>query len=337
MSAARPVECVDLASGADRVTAGGFWAVVGSFDGPVRAWRFADVQRGPVPAHTQPWVGPEPGSWESSMSRTQYCSAVDAVRERIRSGDVYQVTVCRVMHAPLRVRAGEPDARALSALLDEENPAPHAGGVHVPRDSGLPPVWVVTASPELYLRCAGGRLASGPIKGTASTADGLTAKDEAENIMITDMVRNDLQQVCEPGTVEVTALLEVQEHPGLVHLVSTVEGLLRQEADWEAILAATYPAASVSGTPQSTALQIIAELEPVARGPYCGVVGWIDADAGEAELAVAIRTFWWTEDDGGRLHFGTGAGITWGSDPEQEWRETELKAHRLVRLATGGG
>jgi para-aminobenzoate synthetase component 1 len=100
----------------------------------------------------------------------------------------------------------------------------------------------------------------------------------------------------------------------------------------------------VSGAPKSSALRLIAALEPVARGPYCGVVGWIDADAGRAELAVGIRTFWWTADPpggapggppGGTLRFGTGAGITWGSDPAAEWAETELKARRLIALASG--
>ena len=156
------------------------------------------------------------------------------------------------------------------------------------------------------MRLADGRVTSAPIKGTATVPSGLTSKDEAENVMITDLVRNDLQRVCEPGTVEVTHLLELQEHPGLVHLVSTVAGDLRAEvptgADpWGEILDALYPPASVSGAPKLAALRVIGELEPVPRGPYCGAFGWIDADANRAELAVAIRTFWWDPADGGRL------------------------------------
>jgi para-aminobenzoate synthetase component 1 len=218
---------------------------------------------------------------------------------------------------------------------------------------------VVSASPELFLRLDGDLLTSAPIKGTATTPDGLTAKDRAENVMITDLVRNDLQPVCLPGTVEVTALLHVEHHPGLVHLVSTVQGRLDPDLAgtgdlWSRVLAATYPPGSVSGAPKSAALRVIADLEPVPRGPYCGTVGWIDADAGRAELAVGIRTFWWTADDPattaahapartpeggvqpvtGTLRFGTGAGITWGSDPEAEWAETELKARRLIGLAS---
>jgi para-aminobenzoate synthetase component 1 len=202
---------------------------------------------------------------------------------------------------------------------------------------------VVTASPELYLRLDDGVLTSAPIKGTAASAVGLAAKDRAENVMITDLVRNDLQRVCRPGTVEVTSLLALEDHPGLVHLVSTVQGRLHpavRAADdlWARVLGATYPPGSVSGAPKSSALRLIAALEPVRRGPYCGVVGWIDADAGRAELAVGIRTFWWRGDPStlaGTLHFGTGAGITWGSDPDAEWAETELKARRLIALASG--
>src|SRR5699024_8799342 len=132
----------------------------------------------------------------------------------------------------------------------------------------------------------------------------------------------------------------VEHHPGLVHLVSRVTGTLRRPTDpqgWAGLLAATLPPGSVSGAPKSSALRLIAALEPAARGPYCGAVGWVDADAGRAELAVGIRTFWWTPpagSDHGLLHFGTGAGITWGSDPQAEWRETELKAARLVSLAS---
>lgn len=312
--------------------------VVGEFDGPVRAWRFTRVDRSDAPSGSGPgsaaWLGPSPSAWVSSLGQAAYCRGVGVIRERIRAGDVYQVNLCRVLVAPLAGTDGEPDAWALGRRLARGNPAPYAGGVQIPLGAGLPPVWVVSASPELFLRVRDGRISSGPIKGTATAPDGLSEKDVAENIMITDMVRNDLQRVCEPGTVEVTSLLELQPHPGLVHLVSTVTGTLRGAVDWAAVLAATYPPASVSGAPKHTALQVIAELEPVPRGPYCGVVGWVDADAGRAELAVGIRTFWWTPGRGGELRFGTGAGITWGSMAEQEWLETELKADRLVGLAS---
>ncbi|NTW39376.1 MAG: chorismate-binding protein [Cellulomonadaceae bacterium] len=340
------LECVDLANDAGALDAGGFWAVVGDFEGRLRAWRFDEVDRGAAAETSQTgrpgdglpaagWQGPAADAWTSSLDRDGYLAGVDAIRGAIRAGDVYQVNLCRVLSAPLPAAVGEPDAGALQTRLAHGNPAPYAGGVHVPGGSGVEPVWVVTASPELFLRVEDGLVASGPIKGTAVTPEGLTPKDEAENVMIADMVRNDLQRVCMPGTVEVTSLLALEQHPGLVHLVTTVQGrLLRERPDWGSILAATYPPASVSGAPKVAALKLIGELEPVPRGPYCGAVGWIDADAGRAELAVGIRTFWWTSQDGGRLAFGTGAGITWLSDADAEWDETRLKAARLIGLAS---
>jgi para-aminobenzoate synthetase component 1 len=175
-------------------------------------------------------------------------------------------------------------------------------------------------------------LESAPIKGTGRTEADLTPKDSAENVMIVDLVRNDLGVVCRTGSVTVPHLLAVEAHPGLVHLVSTVRGELRDDVGWADVLAATFPPGSVTGAPKSTALRIIDEVETAARGPYCGAVGWVDADSRTAELAVAIRTFWLSD---GILRFGTGAGITWGSDPEREWDETELKAERLLAVASG--
>ncbi|GAA3821251.1 chorismate-binding protein [Cellulomonas soli] len=349
------VECIDVRRAPERLRAAGWWVVQGDFEGRVRAWRFADVRRtgSDVPVTTGPWRGPTPGSWRSSLDEHAYVTAVQRVRERVRDGDVYQANLCRVMEAPLavdeagagRLAAEEPDARALGRVLAAGNPAPYAGGVHVPAGAGVDPVWVVSASPELFLRVEGDLVTSGPIKGTAASTGGLTDKDRAENVMITDLVRNDLQHVSLPGSVEVTDLLGVERHPGLVHLVSTVQGRLVPEvaddpAGWSRLLEATYPPGSVSGAPKSSALEVIAELEPVPRGPYCGAFGWVEVDedgSTRAELAVAIRTFWWERvgvRPEGVLRFGTGAGITWGSDPRAEWRETELKASRLVALAS---
>ncbi|MFP3712454.1 chorismate-binding protein [Puerhibacterium sp. TATVAM-FAB25] len=350
------VECVDVLREPERLRSG-LWFVVVDFEagrgGRARAWRFADVRPddgGGVPDGVAgpgaAWRGPAPSAWRSSMGRDAYTAAVERVRAHVREGDVYQVNVCRVLAAPLPASAGgaEPSAAALAARLAAGNPAPHAAAVHVPAGvPGVDPVWVVSASPELYLALEPGRegpvLRSGPIKGTARTPAGLTAKDRAENVMITDLVRNDLQRVCRPGTVAVSDLLAVEPHPGLVHLVSRVRGVLADDVApapdlWARLLAGTFPPGSVSGAPKAAALRIIGELEPTARGPYCGAVGWVDGDAGRAELAVAIRTFWW---DDGVLRFGTGAGITWGSDAAAEWRETELKAERLVGLASADG
>ena len=327
---------------------GGWWAVVATFEGRVGLWRFGSVRRAPLPV-AGPWHGPGPHDWTSSLSRDGYLAGVREVRRRIREGDVYQVNLCRTLRAPLPPDA---DPWALAVVLASGNPAPFAAVLDLPGeplDSGR--IRVVSASPELFLDRDRDRLRSSPIKGTATTASRLLPKDEAENVMIVDLVRNDLQHVSRPGSVVVSALLDKEPHPGLVHLVSTVEGRLRPGISWPAVLAATFPPGSVSGAPKSSALRTITDLEPSPRGPYCGAIGWVDADRRRARLAVGIRTFWWQRDaltrareaglerlaqPGDELCFGTGAGITWGSDAAAEWAETELKASRLVGLASGG-
>ncbi len=319
---------VDVRHDLDGVTEG-FWAVVATFEGRLTAVRFSEV--GPAP---DGWPGsawtPLEGPWASSLDEAAYLAAVREVRRRIAAGTVYQVNVCRILshRLPDPVTVG-----ALGPLLAQGNPAPY-GMTLVAPEAGLE---IACASPEAYLLRVGDRIASRPIKGTAPTAAQMLPKDYAENVMIVDLVRNDVSHVCRSGTVAVERLCGVEEHPGLVHLVSDVVGRLRPGVGWSEILEATFPPGSVSGAPKSTALEAISDLEPVPRGPYCGAVGWLDADADEAALAVGIRTFWAERDEAGRrwLRFGTGSGITWGSDPLGEWRETELKAARLVGLASG--
>jgi para-aminobenzoate synthetase component 1 len=306
----------------DVLDGSGRWAVVVTFEGSVVCARFDHWERIPLSV-TSAWHGPGLGDWTTSLDRAGYIAAVEEVRERIAAGTVYQVNVCRVMQAPLH--AGADGLLPLAARLAERHAAPFGGVVQVPGAQ------VVTASPELFLRRRGRKVWSSPIKGTGRTVADLTAKDEAENVMIVDLVRNDLSRVSRPGSIAVEELLAVEKHPGLVHLVSTVSGELEDGAGWAELFRATFPPGSVSGAPKSSALEAIADLEPVPRGPYCGAVGWVDADSGEGELAVGIRTFW---VDGNTLRFGTGAGITWGSDAQREWAETELKADRLVGLAS---
>jgi para-aminobenzoate synthetase component 1 len=149
--------------------------------------------------------------------------------------------------------------------------------------------------------------------------------------MIVDLMRNDISQVCLPGSVEVTALFRQEKHPGITHLVSDIEGVLKDHVSWAEIFAALMPPGSVSGAPKSSALSIIESHEASARGPYCGALGYIYGSS--AELAVAIRTFWTTGDR--YLRYGTGAGITWGSDAQAEWEETQLKARHLISIAGG--
>ncbi|MEO3975237.1 chorismate-binding protein [Streptomyces sp. CAU 1734] len=314
---------------------GGFWAVAADFEGRPTCARFGSVTTEPVPAPVPGrWRGPAAGDWTSSLDRAGYTAGVRRIREYIAAGEVYQANLCRVLSAPLP-DPDTADVDALTALLARGNPAPYAGTIRLP-DHG---VEIATASPELYLRRDGAAVESGPIKGTGRTTADLLEKDHAENVMIVDLVRNDLGRVCATGTVTVPALCAVEAHPGLVHLVSTVRGELGPKEGWPQLFDATFPPGSVTGAPKSSALRIIEELETAPRGPYCGGIGWVDADRGTGELAVGIRTFWIDRTGPGEspralLRFGTGAGITWGSDPEREWAETELKAARLLAIAS---
>ena len=313
----------DVTSDLAALDSTGFWVVVLPYDGEPLCARF-DRVRGAVPWPGRRWRGPSSSSWVSSLDRTAYCDGVRAIRELIAAGDVYQVNLCRVLSAPLPNGA---DVAALGAALTTGNPAPYSAVVRLP-DQG---VHIASASPERFLRRDGGVVESIPIKGTAATPTGFLAKDRAENVMIVDLVRNDLGRVCEWGSVEVPGLCEVERHPGLSHLVSTVRGRLREGMGWADAIGATFPPGSVTGAPKIAALGVIESLETASRGPYCGAVGWVDADSDEGDLNVAIRTFWFADD---RIHFGTGGGITYDSTPEGEWAETELKARRLLSVVS---
>ncbi|HRA34530.1 MAG TPA: chorismate-binding protein [Acidimicrobiales bacterium] len=314
----------DVTSDLAALDGSGFWAVVLPFDGEPLCARFDHV-RPARPWRGRPWVGVDPASWTSSLDRAAFESGVRAIRAAIERGDVYQVNLTRVLSAPLPPGA---DVAALGAALAEGNPAPFSAVVRLPRQG----VHVASASPERFLERDGDRIWSSPIKGTAASADTFLPKDRAENVMIVDLVRNDLGRVCEWGSVQVPTLCTVEPHPGLVHLVSTVEGRLRPGLGWAETIDATFPPGSVTGAPKLAALDHIAALEPQSRQLYCGGVGWVDADARQGALNVAIRTFWF---DGDHLRFGTGGGITWDSDPGGEWAETELKARHLLRVAAG--
>ena len=259
--------------------------------------------------------------------RADHVGAVEEAVRRIAAGQLYQANVC------LRLEAGF-EGSPLGLWCQAGARLRPGRGAFVATDEGA----VCSLSPEVFLLRHGRRVRSEPIKGTRALTetgrvDLVTApKDRAEHVMIVDLVRNDLGRVCRYGSVDVPALCAVEEHPGLVHLVSTVTGRLRPGTGWPELLDATFPPGSVTGAPKLAALAAIRRLEPVPRGPYCGAVGWVDADRRAGDLNVAIRTFWFED---GALHFGTGGAVTWDSDPAQEWAETELKAAHLLEVAAG--
>jgi para-aminobenzoate synthetase component 1 len=306
-----------------RLSEPGFWAVSTTFEGKWICARFGRVEPAPFPIFEEGWNGIA-GEWESSFSRNDFMKYVDVIRDQIAQGMVYQVNACRQLSAPY---VGKSLAPLMGCLLNQ-NPAPYSSYLR------LPTIEIASASPELFLRLENGEITSGPIKGTKAPSEAgqsFSQKDVAENIMIVDLIRNDLGKICEFGSVSVPKLLSEQEHPGLTHLVSFVSGRVREGVTWTEIGEALLPPGSVSGAPKLSALQTIDAHENYDRGPYCGALGWVEN--GSALLSVAIRIFWTTHD--GKLRFGTGAGITWGSDAQQEWEETELKAARLIGIAGG--
>jgi para-aminobenzoate synthetase component I len=260
----------------------------------------------------------EVGAWERTWDEASYAAAVDGVRDAIAAGDVYQVNLVQHLSAPFR---GDPLglARALAPLRPVQ-PSPLV-------DDG----WaVVSASPELFLARRGSRVWTKPIKGTRPLGDAQelaeSAKDAAEHVMIVDLERNDLSRVCAPGSVRWPELMVEEELAGVAHLVSTVEGTLREGVGLAELLEATFPGGSVTGAPKISAIDHIAAIEPVGRGASMGAVGRIHPN-GDLDLALTIRTFAVAE---GRIHLWVGGGIVWDSDPEAEIEESLVKARPLL-------
>lgn len=310
-------ELIEVSQDPSCLADGGFWAISTTYEGEFRAAKFAQVVESEFPKEDSEEVI---GRWSSSQSKSEYEKYVESIRGAIAAGDVYQVNACRRLSidSNLSLKA------AFSKIL-QGNPAPYASYLKFDE------IEIASASPELFLTRNMDLVKTSPIKGTKRGATEIFGnKDRAENVMIVDLMRNDLGQICRPGSIAVPELLRDEIHPGLSHLVSDVTGELRSGVTWPEIFAALLPAGSISGAPKSAARIIISEHESVSRGPYCGVIGWVHGD--QALLSVAIRIFW---REGSSINFGTGAGITWGSNAQSEWEETQLKAERLISIVGG--
>ena len=254
------------------------------------------------------------GAWERSWSDAEYAAAVRAVRASIERGDVYQVNLVQHLSATFD---GNPAALA-AALVPFRPVAPFLAG------DG----WAIaSASPELFLARRGRRVWTMPIKGTRPLGMHVEGeKDEAEHTMIVDLERNDLSRVCEHGSVRWPELMAERELAGVTHLVSRVEGTLREKVGLAELLTATFPGGSVTGAPKLAALDEIARLEPVGRGAAMGALGVVRG-SGDVDLALTIRTFAVADE---RVHLWVGGGIVWDSDPAAEIEESWTKAGPLL-------
>jgi para-aminobenzoate synthetase component 1 len=263
----------------------------------------------------------------SNFTRPQYEAAVRRVLDYIAAGDTYQVNLAQRFEGRLAVSPEE-----LALRLFEASPGPFSSFLPFGHRA------IVSSSPELFLRVRGGMVETRPIKGTrprGATPDEdermksellASAKEQAELVMITDLLRNDLGRVCEYGSVQVPELRAFGSYRNVHHTYSRVTGRLRRHADLVDLLRATLPGGSVTGAPKVRAMEIIEELEPTARGPYCGAIGWIGVD-GAMELSIAIRTML-LEDE--RLTFQVGGGIVTDSSPAAEYDETLHKARGIL-------
>lgn len=286
------------------------------------------------PAPHGPPLVPEV-SLAGGIDRAAFCAMVEKARQYIAAGDVYQVNLSQRFSAPW---PDSGDALPLYGRLRECSPAPYAGFLD------LGDRQVLSSSPECFLHLSGRRIRTRPIKGTRprfrdpgederSAAELVTSpKEIAELVMITDLERNDLGQVCEFGSVRVTELLKLERFAQVFHLVSTVEGQLREDVDHLEALAACFPGGSISGAPKKRALEIIAELEPEQRGLYTGAIGYLGSN-GESQFSIAIRS---AVVENGVISYHAGAGIVTDSIPDAEYEETLQKAAGMF-MSTGAG
>lgn len=267
------------------------------------------------------------GGWLGNFDGQGFRDAVNKAREYIFAGDIFQVNLAQRLLCPARC-----DSRNLYRKLRKVNAAPFAGFF----DFGS--AQIVSASPERFLKVKERWIETRPIKGTRrrSGQEELdlamgnelkhSAKDRSENIMIVDLLRNDLSRVCDSESLQVTQLCDLEAYPYVLHLVSAIRARLREDASLSDLVGATFPGGSITGAPKIRAMEIIAELEPTVRGPYCGSMGYFGSD-GSMDWNILIRTLtasrgWW--------QFQVGGGIVADSDPAAEEEETWTKAAGLV-------
>jgi para-aminobenzoate synthetase component I len=293
--------------------------------------RLAETLARPPISEDDAWAG---SVTSDGFTREAYISAILAIQELIRDGDTYQTNLTR------RISAALPPGltpEQIFSRLRKRHPAPFAAFIKR-KDSA-----VISASPERFFRIEDGVISTSPIKGTrprgATPAEDArlrsellnSAKDRAENTMIVDLLRNDLGRVCEFGSVYVERICELEEHPSLFHLVSTISGQLCERTSISDIIRALLPCGSITGAPKISTMKIIDEIEPVPRGLSMGAVGvYMPGSFGFGEFldtSVAIRTM---VVRGRSAEFNVGGGIVIDSDPHSEYEETVTKSLALL-------
>ena len=265
----------------------------------------------------------------SNFSKNDFLAAVERAQRYIRTGDIYQVNLSQRLTAQCNFSGWE-----FFEKLSAVSPAPFSAFLDCDAGTRHRRFQIASSSPEQFLRMSGSHVVTRPIKGTRPrdtdpTRDAQLAyelqtspKELAELVMITDLLRNDLGKVCEYGSVQTPDLARLEKFAQVQHLVSTVEGRLRNDVTHFAAFASCFPGGSITGAPKFRAMEIIDELEPLSRGPYCGAIGYLGFNR-ESQLSITIRTAICKD---GLAHFNVGAGIVADSNPEAEYEETLAKA-----------
>lgn len=295
------------------------------------AWLRQEVEaalQGSASEGTVPRAKPSPSVPRSTFTRGKYARYVERVLAMIEAGEVEQVNLSQRFTVPTHMSGPE-----LYVRLREANPAPFGAALHV--EGG----WILSSSPERFLRIEGDRIEMRPIKGTRPrgqdpatdeanrTALLTSAKDARELHMIEELTRQELARVCVPGSVSVPEAKVCEAYETVFHLVSTVAGRLKPGANPIGCVQQLFPAGSITGRPKSRAMEIIDDLEPVPRGVYTGAIGYFGV-GGNVDLNVAIRTMVW---QAGRVDFHVGGAVVAGSSPEDEYDETLAKAEGMMR------
>jgi para-aminobenzoate synthetase component I len=304
-------------------------------EGGLPWWHFLSQEEPASERHSEP-NGREL-KFRATVEKETFCDSVRRAQEYIRAGDIYQVNLSHRLEAEWN----QSNPWELYEALRHYSPAPYAAFVRQPGRC------ILSSSPELFLKFSGRGVRTRPIKGTRPRRSEVHAdernafelltspKEVSELIMITDLERSDLGQFCEWGSVEVSELLKLERHEQVFHLVSTVEGRLREGMDALSALRGCFPGGSITGAPKKRAREIIAELEGRSRGLYTGALGWFGA-SGESAFNILIRTVVVEENGEGKpalAHFDVGAGVVADSVPEQEWQETWDKAAGILLAA----
>ncbi|MGB4057794.1 MAG: aminodeoxychorismate synthase component I, partial [Alphaproteobacteria bacterium] len=313
------------------------WIVVQASDKEDAEQKRAEVfsELKPKPSASLPPLakfGEKKLTWQPLYKKDEYKADIQKIIDYIRAGDLFQANLSQRFEAVL-----PPDYNPFAHYLTLRtvNPAPFAAYMNI---GG---VIIASASPEQFLSVEDGIVTTRPIKGTiprgqnkeddAANRKKLESsfKDRAENIMIVDLLRNDLSKVCEPNSIELVDLCKTESFASVHHLVSTIRGKLKKTP--MELLRACFPGGSITGAPKIRAMEIIEELEPLRRGPYCGSIGWVGFD-GAMDSNILIRTLVY---QGNRVSLQTGGGITAQSNPEEEYEETLVKAARILKSFEG--